>query len=101
VPNWPGQAWFQELMFLPVTVLHLPRDVPLFASGVSGGRVLSPPPKWGVLAVHVDPARAGHVGPLRPQSPMLPRLPRAPPSAAWLERMGAALCQRRLALTLH
>jgi hypothetical protein len=61
VPNWPGQAWFQELMILPVTVLHLPGDTPLFARGVSGGRELSPPPKWGVLAVHVQPSLAGWV----------------------------------------
>ena len=69
VPNWPGQAWFQELMFLPVTVMHLPAGIPLFASGPAGGQVLSPPSRWGVLAVHVDPAWAGHLGGVSPSMP--------------------------------
>ena len=61
VPDWPGQAWYQELMFLPVTVVKLPTGTPLFASGRAGGEQLSPPPKWGVLAVHVNPLKAGYI----------------------------------------
>ena len=53
VPDWPGQAWHQELLLLADRVHRLPAGVPLFASGVQGGCSLSPPPKWGVLAVHI------------------------------------------------
>jgi DNA N-6-adenine-methyltransferase (Dam) len=101
VPNWPGQAWFQELMMLPVEVMHLPGGIPLFASGPAGGRVLSPPPKWGVLAVHVDPSRAGHLGSQRPRSPTLRGLHRAPPSAAFLASLGTAFPRGHLPLLRH
>ncbi len=53
VPDWPGQAWHQELLLLADRVWRLPTGVPLFASGLRGGEVLAPPPTWGVLAVHV------------------------------------------------
>lgn len=53
VPDWPGQAWHQELLLLADEVWRLPRGVPLFSSGVQGGEILAPPPSWGVLAVHV------------------------------------------------
>jgi DNA N-6-adenine-methyltransferase (Dam)/Reverse transcriptase (RNA-dependent DNA polymerase) len=53
VPDWPAQAWHQELLLLADVVDRLPAGVPLFASGVQGGGALAPPPKWGVLAVHV------------------------------------------------
>jgi hypothetical protein len=99
VPNWPGQAWFQELMILPVTVMHLPGGIPLFASGPAGGRVLSPPPKWGVLAVHVQPALAGYMGDshLR-RGPMAPGLSHAPPPAAFLESQSMSFLRDRLAM---
>ena len=44
VPDWPGQAWHQELMLLADVVDRLPGGVPLFASGVGGGLELAPPP---------------------------------------------------------
>jgi hypothetical protein len=53
VPDWPGQAWHQELLLLADSVHRLPEGIPLFASGVRGGGSLVPPPAWGVLAVHV------------------------------------------------
>jgi hypothetical protein len=91
VPDWPGQAWFQELMFLPVEVMHLPAGVPLFASGPAGGRVLSPPPRWGVLAVHVVPTRAGEIG-LLCDMPPPSRVGTLPvPSTEWYANFGAAM----------
>jgi hypothetical protein len=51
--DWPGQAWHQELLLLADRVHKLPTGVPLFAQGAEGGCILSPPPRWGVLAVHI------------------------------------------------
>jgi Reverse transcriptase (RNA-dependent DNA polymerase)/DNA N-6-adenine-methyltransferase (Dam) len=53
VPDWPGQAWHQELLMLADSVWALPRGIPLFASGQRGSKVFAPAPRWGVLAVHV------------------------------------------------
>ena len=55
VPAWLGQAWHQELLLLADEVWQLPAGVPLFAAGVRGSERLSPPPRWGVQAVHVPP----------------------------------------------
>jgi hypothetical protein len=62
VPAWHGQAWHQELLLLADEVVALPSGVPLFASGVGGSEVLSPPPRWGVQAVHVPPRPEGGGG---------------------------------------
>ena len=37
VPDWPGQAWHQELLLMADRVHRLPAGVPLFASGALGG----------------------------------------------------------------